>query len=84
VARVLKPGARFIVQLPAYQWLWSMHDVAVGHQRRYDAPSLGEKNFGRGLATRASHVCQHSPDAFHRRGAFDEPPRDVERSHGAL
>ncbi len=43
VARVLKPGARFIVQLPAYQWLWSMHDVAVGHQRRYNAPSLREK-----------------------------------------
>ncbi len=40
VSRVLKPGARFIVQLPAYQWLWSMHDVAVGHQRRYDARSL--------------------------------------------
>jgi SAM-dependent methyltransferase len=40
VSRVLRPGARFIVQLPAYQWLWSMHDVAVGHQRRYDAHSL--------------------------------------------
>lgn len=37
IARVLKPGARFIVQLPAYQWLWSAHDVAVGHQRRYTA-----------------------------------------------
>lgn len=37
VARVLKPGGFFIVQLPAYQWLWSMHDVAVGHQRRYSA-----------------------------------------------
>jgi SAM-dependent methyltransferase len=35
VARVLKPGGCFIVQLPAYQWLWSMHDVAVGHRRRY-------------------------------------------------
>ena len=37
IARVLKPGGYFIVQLPAYQWLWSMHDVAVGHQRRYSA-----------------------------------------------
>jgi SAM-dependent methyltransferase len=43
VARVLKPGARFIVQLPAYQWLWSMHDVAVGHQRRYAARAVREK-----------------------------------------
>jgi SAM-dependent methyltransferase len=43
VARVLRPGAPFIVGLPAYQWLWSMHDVAVGHQRRYDAPEVRRK-----------------------------------------
>lgn len=43
VARVLKPGAVFIVGLPAYQWLWSAHDVAVGHQRRYVAPELRKK-----------------------------------------
>jgi SAM-dependent methyltransferase len=43
VARVLKPGAPFIVGLPAYQWLWSTHDVAVGHQRRYDARELRKK-----------------------------------------
>jgi SAM-dependent methyltransferase len=49
VARVLKPGGRFIVQLPAYQWLWSAHDVAVGHQRRYDARSAREKLTRAGL-----------------------------------
>ncbi len=49
IARVLSPGARFIVQMPAYQWLWSKHDVAVGHQRRYDAHSLGEKISAAGL-----------------------------------
>jgi SAM-dependent methyltransferase len=43
VARVLKPGARFIVGLPAYPWLWGEHDVAVGHQRRYDARGVREK-----------------------------------------
>jgi SAM-dependent methyltransferase len=43
VARALKPGGYFIVQLPAYQWLWSMHDVAVGHQRRYSARDTREK-----------------------------------------
>lgn len=42
IARVLKPGGRFIVQLPAYSWLWSTHDVAVGHQRRYSRPGLRE------------------------------------------
>jgi SAM-dependent methyltransferase len=43
IARVLKPGGRLIVQVPAYQWLWGMHDVAVGHQRRYSARDLLEK-----------------------------------------
>ena len=43
IARVLKPGGRLIVQVPAYQWLWSMHDVAVGHQRRYSARDLRGK-----------------------------------------
>lgn len=43
IARVLKPGGRFIVQLPAYQWLWSTHDVAVGHQRRYSSRDVREK-----------------------------------------
>jgi SAM-dependent methyltransferase len=37
IARVLKPGAPFIALLPAHQWLWGEHDVAVGHQRRYSA-----------------------------------------------
>jgi SAM-dependent methyltransferase len=43
IARALKPGGRLIVTLPAYQWLWGMHDVAVGHQRRYSARDLREK-----------------------------------------
>jgi SAM-dependent methyltransferase len=43
IARVLKPRAPFIVGLPAYQWLWSLHDVAVGHRRRYDARELRKK-----------------------------------------
>ena len=51
IARALKPGGRFIVQLPAYQWLWSMHDVAVGHQRRYSADEVREKLERAGLAT---------------------------------
>ncbi len=43
VARVLKPCGRLVAQLPAYQWLWSTHDVAVGHQRRYSAHELRSK-----------------------------------------
>jgi SAM-dependent methyltransferase len=43
ITRVLKPGGRLIVQVPAYQWLWGTHDVAVGHRRRYSARDLREK-----------------------------------------
>jgi SAM-dependent methyltransferase len=43
VARVLKPRGVLIVQLPAYRWLWSRHDVAVGHKWRYTARSTREK-----------------------------------------
>lgn len=40
LGRVLTPGGRAIVQLPAYSFLWSAHDVAVGHKHRYDARDL--------------------------------------------
>jgi SAM-dependent methyltransferase len=33
--RVLEPGGRLLASVPAYQWAWSDHDVANGHQRRY-------------------------------------------------
>ncbi len=35
-ARVLRPGGVVIVNVPAYRWLWSYHDVAVHSRRRYD------------------------------------------------
>lgn len=50
IARALKPGGYFIVQLPAYQWLWSMHDVAVGHQRRYSTRETRQKLARAGFA----------------------------------
>lgn len=33
--RVLVPGGRLLVSVPAYQWAWSDHDTANGHVRRY-------------------------------------------------
>ncbi len=33
--RTLQPGGSLLVTVPAYQWLWSSHDVALGHRRRY-------------------------------------------------
>ncbi|MBC8104297.1 MAG: class I SAM-dependent methyltransferase [Cytophagales bacterium] len=37
IARILRPGGRLFVSVPAYQALWSGHDVALMHQRRYVA-----------------------------------------------
>ena len=37
---VLRPGGRGFISVPAYQWLWSHHDEAHGHQRRYTAALL--------------------------------------------
>jgi SAM-dependent methyltransferase len=36
--RVLEPGGRLLMSVPAYQWAWSDHDVANGHRRRYTRP----------------------------------------------
>ena len=41
-ARVLRPGGRLLLAVPAYAWAWSEHDVALGHQRRYGRARLEE------------------------------------------
>ena len=33
--RVAAPGAALVLTVPAYQWLWTDHDVALHHLRRY-------------------------------------------------
>jgi len=33
--RVLKPGGRLILTVPAFQFLWTSHDLALHHKRRY-------------------------------------------------
>jgi SAM-dependent methyltransferase len=43
IHRTLKRGGRMITQLPAYRFLWSAHDVAVGHKHRYTAHTLRRK-----------------------------------------
>jgi SAM-dependent methyltransferase len=39
----IKPRGRLIITVPAYQWLWSPHDDANHHKRRY-TKSLLKKN----------------------------------------
>ena len=49
LARVLKPGGRMLLSVPAYQWAWSDHDVRAGHYRRYTKPRLVNLVEGAGL-----------------------------------
>jgi len=38
--RVLKPDGVLIITVPAYRFLWSKHDIALHHYRRYTAREL--------------------------------------------
>jgi SAM-dependent methyltransferase len=58
VAQLLAPGGRALVTVPAYGWMWSGHDEAHHHHRRYTAGAL------RTLATQAGLVV-------HRLGYFN-------------
>jgi SAM-dependent methyltransferase len=55
--RVLRPGGRLLLRLPAYEWLRSRHDRQVHTRRRYTAPEvrtiLREAGF---FVERASYV----------------------------
>lgn len=39
-ARMLAPGGRLLLTVPAYQFLWSQHDELHHHKRRYDRRNL--------------------------------------------
>jgi SAM-dependent methyltransferase len=41
--RVCKPGGLLVVTVPAYGFLWSEHDEALKHRRRYTAHELRNK-----------------------------------------
>lgn len=49
IARILTPGGMLYVTVPAYRSLWSSHDVALMHVRRYLAPEVKELLTGAGL-----------------------------------
>jgi SAM-dependent methyltransferase len=49
IARKLAPGARILVTVPANQWMWSGHDVAHHHKRRYSKRGLAKVARAAGL-----------------------------------
>lgn len=51
ISRVLKPGGRFLISVPEDPKLWSEHDVAVNHVKRYSKSNLVELIKNSGLRT---------------------------------
>lgn len=49
IFRVLKPGGHLLMNVPAYQWLWGPHDVALMHQRRYTRSQVRKLLEGHGF-----------------------------------
>lgn len=40
IHHLLIKGGHLLIEVPAYQWLYSDHDISLGHYRRYDKKSL--------------------------------------------
>ena len=54
LTRVLRPGGRLLVSVPAYRWAWNDHDVRAGHHRRYTRPRIVAALAAAGLDVRRS------------------------------
>ena len=42
IAGKLKPGGKFVMTVPAHQWMWSAHDTVNHHKRRYSKRRLAQ------------------------------------------
>ena len=40
IAARLKPSGKFVMTVPAHQWMWSAHDIVNHHRRRYSKRRL--------------------------------------------
>jgi len=56
LAKLLKPGARLLITVPAYGWLWSEHDNRHHHKIRYTRPQVQKLAEDAGLAV---EKCSH-------------------------
>ncbi|HMG47146.1 MAG TPA: class I SAM-dependent methyltransferase [Allosphingosinicella sp.] len=52
VAAKLAPGGKILITVPAYQWLWSAHDLAHHHKLRYSKKGLRRDAEAAGLKVR--------------------------------
>jgi len=84
--RILRPGGTLLVTVPAYQSLWSEHDVINHHKRRYTRATLSDIATRAGWATAWTtyfNGCLLPAAAMHRRlsllrRSVDEPVSDLE------
>ena len=77
--RVLKPGGRVFATVPAYPHLWSEHDVALMHYRRYQRHELRERFAAAGFELeKLSHTMSllYPIVAMQRRLNASRPPHD--------
>lgn len=77
--RVLKPGGRIFLLVPAYAHLWSEHDVALMHHRRYIRRELSERFTGAGFQIeKLSHTMTtlYPLVSLQRRLNARKPPSD--------
>ena len=91
VFRALRPGGLFLVAVPCDPKLWSAHDEAVGHVRRYTRPELIGLLEGAGFAVedvRSWMVLLRPAVALRRRVSrgsdLSEPPRWLGTVFGAV
>jgi SAM-dependent methyltransferase len=94
--RLLKPGGKLMLTVPAYPWMWGPHDEHVHHKRRYTRSSLAKCCEAAGLSVSwISHfntllfplavVERVREKLAHRRGnATDIPPRPLNAMLGAV
>ncbi len=82
IARVLRPGGLLFATVPAYRHLWSRHDEALMHQRRYVAGEVRDLLTGANLSTEhlTYTVMAYLPlvtlvRAYQRRFQTSGPPR---------
>ncbi len=77
--RVLRPGGRLLVAVPADATLWSAHDDAVGHLRRYSRPELLDVIRGCGLDVESARSWNVLLKPLARRRRRDSQGSDLEQ-----
>jgi SAM-dependent methyltransferase len=91
IFELLRPGGRFLVAVPCDMRLWSAHDEAVNHVRRYSREEISRLLLGAGFVldeVRSWMVLLRPAVALKRRSSsgsdLDDPPRWLNAALGAV